>query len=316
VDGAFAILGLARAEGQITEQITLPLRHGGLGLSRTNPTNVGVVYLAAVAATQRLMLTGPEAFQPLAGPIGGLLRPQWEALHDRAGSLWPPELHEVSPDSLDHIAQAQGTFARHPAQVCFDALLATFIEAGRRDRARLLSCACRPASAWLNMLPLLHLLELKSREVQTGLRQRLGLSALPLNASAVLCGCRAALRGSDADHGMRCPALAAQVKLRHNMLKGILRRAVHRADLPLPSSHPSAASLVSPPVLAPPWTAPQPVLRHAGTFLWSSPRTHPWQTSPCCTLSPSTPFLRRRQQREQRRQPGASRNGAHMLEWS
>jgi hypothetical protein len=45
----------------------------------------------------------------------------------------------------------------------------------------------------------------------------------------VLCGCGAALRRSDTDHGMRCPALDAQVTLRHGILKGILRCAVHRA---------------------------------------------------------------------------------------
>jgi hypothetical protein len=30
---------------------------------------------------------------------------------------------------------------------------------------------------------------------------------------------------------MRCPALAAQFMLRHDILKGILRRAVHRAGI-------------------------------------------------------------------------------------
>jgi hypothetical protein len=45
----------------------------------------------------------------------------------------------------------------------------------------------------------------------------------------VLCGCGAALRRSDTDHGMRCSALDAQVTLRHGILKGILRCAVHRA---------------------------------------------------------------------------------------
>jgi hypothetical protein len=41
----------------------------------------------------------------------------------------------------------------------------------------------------------------------------------------------AALPPSDTDHGMRCPALAAQVTLRHDILKRILRRAMHRAGI-------------------------------------------------------------------------------------
>jgi hypothetical protein len=46
-----------------------------------------------------------------------------------------------------------------------------------------------------------------------------GLSWLPLNALTMLCGCGAALRRSDTGHGMRCPALAAQVTLRHDILE-------------------------------------------------------------------------------------------------
>jgi hypothetical protein len=39
------------------------------------------------------------------------------------------------------------------------------------------------------------------------------------------------LRRTDADHGMQCSALAAQTTLRHDILKGILRRAVHWAGI-------------------------------------------------------------------------------------
>jgi hypothetical protein len=35
----------------------------------------------------------------------------------------------------------------------------------------------------------------------------------------------------DTDHGMRCSALAAHFTLRHDILKGILRQAVHRAGI-------------------------------------------------------------------------------------
>jgi hypothetical protein len=140
----------------------------------------------------------------------------------------------VSPDSLDTIAAAQREFSRQAVQAQADALLESF-DAGTQDGksawARLLSCACRPASAWLDMLPLTRALELKSGEVCTGLRHRLGISMLPSNAPTVQCNCGAPLRSSDVDHGMRCSSLAAHSTLRHEILKGILPRVVHRAGI-------------------------------------------------------------------------------------
>jgi hypothetical protein len=65
------------------------------------------------------MRGGPEAFRPFDDEV---LRPQWEALHSEAGDLWKPELMEVNPEGLGHIAEAQGVFARHEAQARFDAL--------------------------------------------------------------------------------------------------------------------------------------------------------------------------------------------------
>jgi hypothetical protein len=94
-----------------------------------------------------------------------------------ARDLWPPEFQEVSPDSLGTIAAAQRELSRQAAK----ALLEPF-DAGTQDgksaRARLLSCACRPAAAWLDTLPLTRALELKSGEVRTGLRHRLEAKSL------------------------------------------------------------------------------------------------------------------------------------------
>jgi hypothetical protein len=164
------------------------------------------------------MCEGPETFRPFDGPSGTLLRPQWEA-----GDLWKLEVREVNPDRLGHIAEAQGTYTRHIEKLHSDALFAscdTGSEAGKRDLARLLSCARRPASAWLDALPLLHSLAIKDREVKTALCHGLGLPVLPLNAPTVQCVCGATLRRADADHAMRCRALAAQPTLRH-IIKGI-----------------------------------------------------------------------------------------------
>jgi hypothetical protein len=70
----------------MTEQvdITLALRYGGLGLSRTSPALGRAAYLATFAAAHVAMRGGPEAFRPFDGPSGEVLRPQWEALHSEA----------------------------------------------------------------------------------------------------------------------------------------------------------------------------------------------------------------------------------------
>jgi hypothetical protein len=75
VAGALAIAGHT-TEGALTDQVTFPLRHGGLGLSRTSPALGRAAYLAASAAAHIAMHGG-----------GKVLWPQWEGLHSEAGDL-------------------------------------------------------------------------------------------------------------------------------------------------------------------------------------------------------------------------------------
>jgi hypothetical protein len=82
---ALAITGHTNEEGPLTDQV--PLRHGGLGLSRTSLARGRAAYLAASAAAHTAMRGGPEAFRPFDGPSDEVLRPQWEALHSDAGDL-------------------------------------------------------------------------------------------------------------------------------------------------------------------------------------------------------------------------------------
>jgi hypothetical protein len=44
--------------------VTLSLRHGGLGISRTSPALGSAAYLTTSAATHIAMREGPEAFLP------------------------------------------------------------------------------------------------------------------------------------------------------------------------------------------------------------------------------------------------------------
>jgi hypothetical protein len=179
------------------------------------------------------MLCSPEAFRPFHGPSGDVLRPQWEALHDGARDLWRPDAREAGPDSLGTIAAGQSANSRWSVQ--FRALMDSYdpsTDGGKRARARLLSCAPGPAGLLviiiINKAPRLGWSLSRSRgEVQSSLRHCLGLTMLPPNAPAVQCCCGAALRHTDFDHAMRCSALAPQLKPHHDILKRILRRAVH-----------------------------------------------------------------------------------------
>jgi hypothetical protein len=117
---------------------------------------------------------------------------QWEALHDEADGLWKPKLREASPNdlkALTAISEAQGVYGRLESQARFDALLASYeagTEHGKNARARL-CCGCRPASAWLDTLPVNGDLTLKSGDIRTCLRHRLGLCVLPLHAPTLQC---------------------------------------------------------------------------------------------------------------------------------
>jgi hypothetical protein len=72
---ALAITGHTTEKGSLTDQITLPLRHGDLGLSRTSPALGRAAYLAASTAAHIAMRGGPEAFRPFDSPSGEMLRP-------------------------------------------------------------------------------------------------------------------------------------------------------------------------------------------------------------------------------------------------
>jgi hypothetical protein len=116
------------------------------------------------------MHRGPEAFRPFHGPSSDVLCPQWEALHDGARDLWRADARDAGSDSLGTIAAAQSAISRRSAQFRADASMDSYgpsTDGGKRASARLLSCACRPASAWLVTLPLSRALELKSGEVQS-----------------------------------------------------------------------------------------------------------------------------------------------------
>jgi hypothetical protein len=146
---ALALLGQARNKGAITKQMTLPLRHGGLGLHNTSEPEGQAGYLAATDATHDAMQNRQEVFRPFQGLSGQELQPKKAALHDVASNLWRQEVQEVDESSISTIRAAQRRSSRRASEVCSAALLALFDVATEEGKqACLLSCACCLASGW------------------------------------------------------------------------------------------------------------------------------------------------------------------------
>jgi hypothetical protein len=228
------VIDRARRDGQVLEQMTLTQRHGGLGLRRTSPLEGRAAYPSAAAQAQQAMSNGPAAFRAFEGLSGDRLWPLWEGL--RADEIWLWGLEAGTPDvaTMPAIAHAQRTYGRNVASWRYEALLASHTTAGddgQRAMARLRSCACHASAAWLTALPTTHALVLKTEEFCAGMQHRLGLAPLPANAVGLPCNCRTPLTAANGDHAMVCSSVQGQSSMRHDIVKGIMRRIVHRAGV-------------------------------------------------------------------------------------
>jgi hypothetical protein len=72
-------------------------------------------------------------------------------------------------------------------------------------------------------------LELKDAEFRAAMQHRLGMSPLPHNTVGIRCMCAAVLLADDSNHAMTCSSVKGKATMRHDIFKGILRRAIHRA---------------------------------------------------------------------------------------
>jgi hypothetical protein len=156
-------------------------REQGCGWGFFNPPALGTgpvpSQAALTLAPQTLLPHKVHAYRPrgfpLVGPCGQDVSSHWEALPKNAGDPWQPQLSRDTQHSLDHIAKAQGTFAKHEDGARFNTLLASLgSEAGKRKSAyppsaefmNVLPSPARPWP-WLDTLPLLHWLGSKSSKV-------------------------------------------------------------------------------------------------------------------------------------------------------
>jgi hypothetical protein len=197
--------------------------------------------------------------------------------------------------ALTAISAAQGVHGGHETQARFDALLASYAadtKSRKGARAHLHNCACRPASARLDTLPLSGALTLKSGEVQAVLRyrHRLGPCMLPLNAPTVQCPCREALTLTT-----RCDARPSLHRPRYAIISS-------RGFCTVSCTGRASRQLLNPPSAASPSladgalasTAPQSASKPVVTSSWHSPVASPSRTSPPSTPSPPPPSPVRR----------------------
>jgi hypothetical protein len=237
VEAAFCIMQRPEQEDVRSGQLTLPLRFGGMGIRITSTLEAQAAYLSAAAMTETTMRRGRQQYRPFTGPNAAFLELDWRTLHEAGAEkeLWPPEALEVGAQCIDEVLPgAQRVFSQFVAQRRFDDLLASFdinTEAGARDRARMLSCACRPSSLWLDTLPISPFLELSNADFVAAMRHRLGMTHLPANAPGVQCTCGRFMQPDDADHAMTCKSLCGAMTMRHNLLTENWRRIISRAGV-------------------------------------------------------------------------------------
>jgi hypothetical protein len=237
-DAAFQIMERPRQGGASETQMTLPLRNGGMGIRVTSALEGCAAFLSAAAVTDTAQRDGPPQYQPLSGggPEAAGFTSDWQALHAAGAArdgepLWPPDALELNVDRIDTtLPRAQREFARFVAQGRSDELLASFATGtleGQRNRARLLSCQCRPAGAWIEALPVSGALTLSDGDFRSAMRHRLGLTHLPANAPGVRCTCGRVMQAGDTDHAMSCSSQAGGMQLRHEIIANAWRLISH-----------------------------------------------------------------------------------------
>ena len=133
-----------------------------------------------------------------------------------------------------YLPSVQRTYAQFVAERRSEDLFASFdtdTEDGRRNLARLRSCACRASSIWMDTLPLSMRLQLTDSDFIGAMRHRLGLTHMPANAPGIRCCCGQYMRAGDVDHAMTCRSQCTAMTLRHNILTEIWRRIASRAGI-------------------------------------------------------------------------------------
>jgi hypothetical protein len=177
----------------VVAQLALPLRSRGFGLRLTTPLEPDADFLAAASTADMAMRPALPPFQPVipVSPHCCAHRSVGSASRRGARPL-VPELWALNATLLALVfLHAQREYGLHLADRRFADLLASAPTSseGTQFRARLNSCACRPASIWFETMPTSFPLTLSHLDFTPSTRLRLGLLAGPANAPALRCDC-------------------------------------------------------------------------------------------------------------------------------
>ena len=228
------IMRIPRDDGRAAEQVILPTRLGGLGLLQTTQQIADAAYVAAAAVSHAAFRDAPECFRAFCGPQGETLQALWGGLKQEF-RLWdaaasPADqaaIASVLPRLQQDVTKAVATRRRAALLAAFDITTPP----GQRALARLHSCAGRPASIWLDTLPVVPALRMTSVEFSFSLRYRNGIPPAPPNALGVMCVCNTYVPPDDLDHAMNCKTLSYFWTVRHNQLESAWRQTGSRAGV-------------------------------------------------------------------------------------
>jgi hypothetical protein len=127
-------------------QVALPVRHGGMGFRPVNSREAGVAYLAG--AVIAAMAAGAACLRSFSAPLRVGVEASWLAAGAAVGDAWPASWRNFKDAVVrDVLLRTPCDFSRLvDDRAAFLARFNVATEAGRRDAARVRSCACRAES--------------------------------------------------------------------------------------------------------------------------------------------------------------------------
>jgi hypothetical protein len=234
-NAASTLFEVPLTDDKTTCQLALPLRLGGMGLLHTCADTAKAAYLSAAAVAEVAVQDGPAQFRPFAGTLAADLQQNWTDLRAEAPDSWTDAPAQIGAECIQKLLPGvQREFSRVAADRRHAELLASCDPssiAGQHDLARLRSCACGPASMWIDALPVAPTLQLSDADFIFAGRHRLGAAYMPANAPAVQCFCKEQVQTGNKDHPMTCDTISGVRTMRHNIITDTWRRSAARAGV-------------------------------------------------------------------------------------
>ena len=184
-------------------QMTLPMRHGGLGLFKLTPEASEAAYLTCAAQAHAVLTDAAQPLRPFDGTRGEQLQQRWTTLvravdgvpgsedfKPPADCVWTEEQRAPTEVVIEKaMPQAQREVNRHQQDTEHARLMLMFDTAdphsleGAQAAARIRSCSGGAASAYLEVLPIAHNLRIANSHLTWELRFRLGIQVMPSSSA-------------------------------------------------------------------------------------------------------------------------------------